>query len=64
MGAEEEVLQALTNVPEVKEAYLVYGVYDVLAYLETDTMEEMKNVISFRIRRIDKIRSTMSLIEI
>ena len=35
-GAETEILKSLRDVPEVKESYFVYGVYDVVAKIETD----------------------------
>ncbi len=34
IGAEEEVLNALKNMENVKEAYIVYGVYDIVARVE------------------------------
>ena len=61
-GAESEVLEALKAIQEVKEAHMVYGVYDIIARLETKTMEELKNVVSWRIRRLDKVRSTITTI--
>ena len=61
-GAESEVLEALKAIQEVKEAHMVYGVYDIIARLETKTMEELKNVVSWKIRRLDKVRSTITTI--
>jgi len=61
-GAESEVLEALKAIQEVKEAHMVYGVYDIIARLETKSMEELKNVVSWRIRRLDKVRSTITTI--
>jgi Lrp/AsnC family transcriptional regulator for asnA, asnC and gidA len=62
VGKEEEVLEDLKNISEVVEAFKVYGVYDILAHLRTSNIEEMKNFISWRLRKISNIRSTMSLI--
>lgn len=62
IGAENEVLKALREVPEVKEAYMVYGVYDIIARVETETMQELKDTISWKIRRLDKVRSTLTMI--
>ncbi len=36
-GSETEVLERLRKVPEVKESYFVYGVYDIVAKVETDS---------------------------
>ena len=61
-GAETEVLKGLKDVKEVKEAHSVYGVYDIIAKVETETMQELKDVISWKIRRLDKVRSTLTMI--
>jgi DNA-binding Lrp family transcriptional regulator len=40
----------------------VYGVYDIIARIETDAMQELKDVIRRKIRPIDKTRSTLTMI--
>ncbi|UCH58022.1 MAG: Lrp/AsnC ligand binding domain-containing protein [Candidatus Bathyarchaeota archaeon] len=62
IGAEEEVLRDLEPIPEVKEAYLVYGVYDIITLVETETMQELKDAVSLKIRRLDKVHSTLTMI--
>lgn len=61
-GAEEQVLRDLKALPEVKEAYVVYGVYDIIVKVEGETSEDLKNIIASKIRRILKIRSTLTMI--
>lgn len=56
------MLKDLTAIPEVKEAHMVYGVYDIIARIETDTMQDLKDTISWKIRRLDKVRSTLTMI--
>lgn len=62
IGAEREVLKGLKEIPEVKEAHMVYGVYDIIARIQTETMQELKDIISWKIRRLDKVRSTLTMI--
>jgi DNA-binding Lrp family transcriptional regulator len=62
IGAETEVLKGLKDIKEVKEAHMVYGVYDIIARIQTDTMQELKDIISWKIRRLDKVRSTLTMI--
>ena len=62
MGTEEEVIDSLKPLQEVKEAWMVYGVYDIVVRVEAETMEELKNVVSWTIRRLDRVRSTMTMI--
>lgn len=61
-GSEREILEVLEQISEVKEAHSVYGEYDIIARLEADTMEEIKNAISWRVRRHEKVRSTSTMI--
>lgn len=62
IGSESEVLEELKAIPEIKETYLVYGVYDIIARIETETMQELKDTMSLKIRRLDKVRSTLTMI--
>ncbi len=61
-GTEEEVMRSLKSIEEVKEARMVYGVYDIIVRVETVNMEELKNLVSWRIRRLVRVRSTMTMI--
>ncbi len=61
-GTEEEVIRSLKPIQEVREARMVYGAHDIIIRVETETMEEMKNVVNGRIRRLYRVRSTMTMI--
>ena len=62
LGSETEVLERLRDVPEVRESYLVYGLYDIVAKVETDSMDHLKEVITWKVRRVDKVRSTLTTV--
>ncbi|MGC8555633.1 MAG: Lrp/AsnC family transcriptional regulator [Conexivisphaera sp.] len=62
MGKEEDVLRALKQIPYVTEAYIIYGVYDLIAKVESDSLEKVKETVSARIRRLEGVRSTLSMI--
>ncbi|MEM0381307.1 MAG: Lrp/AsnC ligand binding domain-containing protein [Nitrososphaerota archaeon] len=62
IGAEEEVLKQLKQMPPVKEAYLVYGVYDIVAKVEAESMDKLKETVSWNIRRLEKVRSTLTML--
>jgi len=64
IGSEDEVLKSLKTIPNVKEAYVVYGVYDIVARVEAEAMEKLKDVVTWKIRRLDKVRSTLTMIVI
>jgi len=62
IGSEDEVLKELKKLPNVKESYVVYGVYDIVAKVEADSMDKLKEVVTWKIRRLDKVRSTLTMI--
>ena len=63
-GSENEVLRRLRELPEVKEAYFVYGVYDIVITVEADSMPRLNEVITRKVRGLDEIRSTLTTIAI
>lgn len=62
IGSEDEVLKQLKTLPNVKESYVVYGVYDIVAKVSADTMDKLKDIVTWKIRRLDKVRSTLTMI--
>lgn len=62
LGAEDELVNELKKIPNVKEVYVVYGVYDLIAKVESDSMEKVKETITWHIRRLEKVRSTLTMI--
>ncbi|MBD3190922.1 MAG: Lrp/AsnC family transcriptional regulator [Candidatus Heimdallarchaeota archaeon] len=62
IGGEQEVVEQLKELPEVVEVSVVYGVYDVIVKLEAETMETLKELITSKVRHLNKVRSTMTMI--
>ncbi|MGD0424374.1 MAG: Lrp/AsnC ligand binding domain-containing protein [Candidatus Bathyarchaeia archaeon] len=62
IGSEDEVVVELRKIGNVKESYVVYGVYDIVAKVEADSMDKLKEVVTWKIRRLDKVRSTLTMI--
>jgi len=61
-GSETEILEALRKIENVKDAHGVYGVYDIVARVEAESLDQLKEVITWKIRRLDKVRSTLTMI--
>ena len=61
LGAEEQIIKEVMRIPEVKEVRGTYGIYDVFCKIQADTKESLDNVITSKIRKIQKIRSTITL---
>jgi DNA-binding Lrp family transcriptional regulator len=62
IGSEDEVLEELKTTKGVVGAWIVYGVYDIVAKIEADTMDELKEVITTNIRGLENVRSTLTMI--
>ena len=62
VGFEIEVLKEVKKVEGVDEASAVYGVYDIVARVKADTMDKLKEIMTLRIRRLDKVHSTLTMI--
>jgi DNA-binding Lrp family transcriptional regulator len=62
IGSEADVLRDLKKVGGVEEAHAVYGVYDIIARVKADTMDKLKEIVTWKVRRLDKVRSTLTMI--
>lgn len=61
IGEEHSLYSQLKEIPEIKDCIITYGSYDLVVKFETSTAEELNTVISSKIRKLDKIRSTITL---
>jgi len=64
LGSEEQVISDLKSMDCVKDVYGTFGAYDILANLECDNIEDLRQLIVSEVRRIKKIRSAITLMGI
>ena len=64
IGSEEKVIEELKTIDGVKEVHGTFGAYDVLAKVESEQVETLRETVTWKIRKIDKIRSTLTLMGI
>jgi DNA-binding Lrp family transcriptional regulator len=57
-----QVLEEIRRVEGVEEAEMVYGNYDIVAKVKAETMDKLKQTISYRIRTTNKVLSTQTTI--
>lgn len=62
LGKETQIVNELEKIPNVKEVYPVYGVYDVMMVIESDSMETLRETITSKVRKLDGIKSTLTMI--
>lgn len=61
LGAEEYIVEELRHIPEVKNAYLTFGAYDVIAEIHAASQEEFERTVSSKVRKLARVVSTMTL---
>ncbi len=64
LGSENEIIKKIKQVPEVIEVNGVFGVYDIIVRVSSDDMDKLREIITWNIRKIDKVRSTLTMIVI
>ena len=62
LGKEPEVAEAIKGAKEIKSVHSLYGIYDIIVEVEADTMDRVKEVVFNRIRRLENVKSTITLI--
>lgn len=60
----EEILDEVKKIPQVKEAYRLYGTYDLIILLEGESPKEIKDVTLESIRKLKYVESTMTMISL
>ncbi|MEC4848886.1 MAG: Lrp/AsnC ligand binding domain-containing protein [Nitrosarchaeum sp.] len=61
IGEEHSIYLKLKEIPEIKDCTITFGNYDIVVSLETETITQLNNIISTKIRKVGKIRSTITL---
>ena len=61
-GVENQALRRMKAVTGVTEAYVTYGLYDIIAKVEADSQQKVKEIIFSKIRGIDEVKSTLTLV--
>ena len=64
LGSEESIIQELKNLDGVIEVHGTFGAYDILAKIESPTVDVLRETITLKARKIDQIRSTLTLMGI
>ncbi len=61
LGSEEYIIDELRRIPEVKNAYLTFGAYDIIAEVHANSQEAFEKTVSSKIRKLARVVSTMTL---
>ena len=63
LGAEQKVIEELQKLSQVIRIDRTFGDYDLVVKLEAEHVEKIREIISWNIKKIEKIRSTLTLLK-
>jgi DNA-binding Lrp family transcriptional regulator len=63
LGSENDVVQAIKLIDEVEEVNRVFGVYDIIVRISSDNMDKLKEIITTRVRNLEKVKSVLTIIK-
>ena len=64
LGSEASLIKELNQLDTVKESHGTFGPYDIVSVIETDNQDKIRKTISDHIRKLEHIRSTITLMRI
>jgi len=62
LGFDAEIIHEIKQLEDVKEVHGIFGAYDILVKLESANVEKLKDIITWKIRKLNMIRSTLTLL--
>jgi len=62
LGMESKIIEILNEVEEITNIHSLYGIYDLIIEMEADTMDKIKEVVFNKVRRLDNVKSTITLL--
>jgi DNA-binding Lrp family transcriptional regulator len=61
LGSEVELRSEVKKVEGVVAVFLVYGLYDMVVEVEAESDQKLKQIIFSSIRRLKRVKSTLTL---
>jgi DNA-binding Lrp family transcriptional regulator len=56
------VLKTLKTIEGVAEAHMIYGIYDIVAKVEADSIDQLKKIVTQKIRKTENVTTTTTMI--
>jgi len=63
LGAEEKIIDALREIEQVVDVFETIGTHDMMVKLQAENFEKIREVVSWNIQKLPKVRSTSTLIK-
>jgi DNA-binding Lrp family transcriptional regulator len=61
-GKEQSAVKAIRSLEGVTEVYMVFGGWDLILAAEADTVDKLSNLIVSRVRAVDGVSATETLV--
>ncbi len=62
LGKEDEILAKVREIPEIIEAFIVMGSYDLVAKISIEDAKKLKPLVTNEIRSLPGIKETVTII--
>ena len=62
LGKENDLLEGMRELPEVLEAYIVMGSFDLIIKVEVPDAKDLRPLVTNKIRAMDGVRQSMTII--
>jgi len=63
LGAETEIIEQLKEIEQVADVFETIGTHDMLVKLQAENFEKIREIVSWNIQKLKKVRSTATLIK-
>ena len=63
LGAELEIIEKLKELDNVSDVFETIGTHDMLVKLQAENFEKIREIVSWNIQKLPKVRSTATLIK-
>jgi len=63
LGAEAEIIEKLNELEQVTDVFETIGTHDMLVKLQADNFEKIREIVSWNIQKLPKVRSISTLIK-
>jgi len=63
LGAEVEIIEKLKELDNVSDVFETIGTHDMLVKLQAENFEKIREIVSWNIQKLPKVRSTATLIK-
>ena len=64
MGTEGSVINDIKSIAGVKSVNGVFGAYDIIVEVQTPTIDNLRETITMKIRKLEGVRTTLTLLAI